>query len=75
MASLLTSRYQSQHGIVWFDTVLPESEETLTEVLKKHGYATAGFVANPLLRAEHGFDQGFDILRTLAVRKTPDRLR
>jgi arylsulfatase len=72
VASLLTSRFPSQHGIVWFDTVLSESEETLAEVLRKHGYATAGFVANPLLRAKYGFGQGFDVLRTLGARRGAD---
>jgi arylsulfatase A-like enzyme len=72
VASLWTSRFPSQHGIVWFDTVLSESEETLAEILREHGYTTAGFVANPLLRAKHGFDQGFDVLRTLGAQKGAD---
>jgi arylsulfatase A-like enzyme len=57
IASLLTSRWPSQHGIESFARVLAESEVTLPEVLHEHGYATGAFTANPLFR---GFQQGFD---------------
>ncbi|HJQ84159.1 MAG TPA: sulfatase [Candidatus Binatia bacterium] len=60
VASLLTSRYQSQHGISSVFAVLAERERTLPEILRKHGWATGGFSANPLLTAEQGFGQGFD---------------
>ena len=40
VASIFTSRYLSQHGIVGFDSVLAADETTLAEVLKRAGYAT-----------------------------------
>jgi len=69
VASLFTSRYQSQHGIVTFASVLADHELTLAEVLRERGYATAGFNANYLLPPKTGFGQGFEVYRTLAVPK------
>src|SRR5437870_9418618 len=43
VASLLCSRYWSQHGVGAFGSILSASEVTLPEVLRDHGYATAGF--------------------------------
>jgi len=60
IASLFTSRYQSQHRVTSFQSVLPDTELTLSEVLKQHGYATAAFSANFLVRGDLGFGQGFD---------------
>jgi len=40
---------------------LSEDAVTLAEVLRSRGYATAAFVANPWVRASHGFAQGFDV--------------
>src|SRR5215472_15579703 len=64
VASLMTSRYQSQHGITSFRAVLAADELTLAEVLQQHGYATGGFIANFLLSKELGFAQGFDRYQT-----------
>ncbi|NQZ99254.1 MAG: sulfatase [Myxococcales bacterium] len=60
MASLLLSQVGSHHGVVGFGSVLPEAAITLTEALRDHGYATAGFAANVLIEAGTGFEQGFD---------------
>jgi len=59
VASLLTSRYQSQHGITNVMTILPESESTLAEVFWLNGYLTAGFSANTGIAHERGFGQGY----------------
>jgi arylsulfatase A-like enzyme len=59
VASLFTSRFQSQHGIVTFSSVLAPAS-TLAESLRNRGYATGGFVANGLVGPEKGFDQGFE---------------
>ena len=59
VASLFTSRYQSQHGVTSFSSPLPAEEETLSEALRSHGYDNGAFVANFLLRANLGYDQGF----------------
>ncbi len=66
VASLFTSRFQSQHRVLWFDSVLDAEELTLAEVLGGHGYASGAFIANVLLRAGAGFDQGFAAYRTYA---------
>lgn len=60
VASLFTSRYQSQHGSIAFGSVLGDAEVTLAEILKERRYATAGFSANILVRPGVGFGQGFD---------------
>lgn len=59
VASLFTSRYQSEHGVTSFFSPLPPEEVTLAEVLHHHGYASGAFLANFLLRAQLGFGQGF----------------
>lgn len=33
----------------------------LAKTLKEHGYSTAGFTSNPLLGANVGYDQGFEV--------------
>jgi arylsulfatase A-like enzyme len=59
VASLLTSRYQSQHGVTNVMTVLQESESTLAEVFWLNGYGTAAFSANAGISIERGFSQGY----------------
>ena len=60
MASLWTSRYQSQHRVTVFSSVLADTERSLPAILREHGYITGGFSANSLLSAQLGFGQGFD---------------
>ena len=71
VASLFTSRFQSQHQVISFGSKLDASEETLAELLQARGYATAGFVANILLNQNNGFAQGFDFWKNV-VRPDPD---
>jgi arylsulfatase len=71
VASLFTSRFQSQHHVISFGSKLDASEETLAELLQARGYATAGFVANILLQQKNGFGQGFDFWKNI-VRPDPD---
>ncbi|MDE0896285.1 MAG: sulfatase-like hydrolase/transferase [Planctomycetota bacterium] len=73
-ASLMTSTYPFQHGVVdGFDwnasdeenvgeTVnrIPASVETLPEMMQGFGYKTYGVSANVLVGFEMGFDRGFD---------------
>ncbi len=61
VASLFTSRWQSQHGVVNIFSVLPDHERTLAEALRDRGYVTAGFLATRSLPAASGFGQGFDV--------------
>jgi len=60
VASLFTSRHQSQHGITTFSSLLRPEEVTLAEILAERGYATGGFSANWLIRGKAGYGQGFD---------------
>ena len=72
VASIITSRYQSQHGVVTFESVLADSELTLPEVLKQHGYATGFFSANGLISRKMGFAQGYDVFRSILVKATDE---
>jgi arylsulfatase A-like enzyme len=64
VASLLTSRYPTQHHVVNFFSRVPEAEVTLAERLQQAGWVAGGFSANPNLRTDRGFAQGFDELWT-----------
>lgn len=61
VASLLSSMYPEAHGVRGAKAVLPESIETLPEVLKRHGYQTFAIHGNLWLEQRFGFDQGFDV--------------
>jgi arylsulfatase A-like enzyme/Flp pilus assembly protein TadD len=59
--SLLTGRNPQGHGVLDnFASRLPESEETLAEALRAHGFATGGFVGAFVLDSRWGIAQGFD---------------
>ncbi len=65
--SILTSLYPSFHkldrsGPVG-DSRLDESEPTLPEVLKEHGYTSVGFVTHLYLSPKRGYNRGFDLYR------------
>lgn len=62
VASYFTSRYPTQHRVTTLTSRLPESEVTLAERLHEHGWLCGGFSANPNLRTDLGFGQGFDQL-------------
>jgi arylsulfatase A-like enzyme len=61
VASLFTSRWESQHGVVHLFSVLSDRERTLAEALRERGFATAGFLATRSLPLASGFGQGFDV--------------
>jgi arylsulfatase len=62
IASILTARYPSYHGVTQFaSTVLPNDARTLAEELLTAGYATAAFVCNPVLSRARNLQQGFEI--------------
>jgi arylsulfatase A-like enzyme len=71
--SLITSLYPPQFRITRNDGVngnqscttlrLPEAVLTLAEVLRGHGYETAGFSDGILVSDYYGFAQGFDTFR------------
>jgi arylsulfatase A-like enzyme len=61
VASLFTSRWQSQTGVLNLFSVLPDRERTLAEALHDRGFATAGFLATRSIPGAAGFGQGFDV--------------
>jgi arylsulfatase A-like enzyme len=63
VASILTSLYQSMHGMILERHVLPESLTTLADILRENGYVTSAYVANPLILAKYNYDQGFDFFQ------------
>jgi arylsulfatase A-like enzyme len=58
--SMLTSLYPREHGALNNAQSLPDSSETLTELLGEAGYRTGGFVGVTLLGPASGAGQGFD---------------
>ena len=59
-ASLFTGLYPASHGIVTPFDPLDPSLQTMASMLKKRGYQTVGFSANPQVSAAFGFHNGFD---------------
>ncbi len=60
IASLMTGRPVSDHRVEDRTTQLGAELTTLAEVFHGAGRPTAAFVANPVVRSEYGYDQGFD---------------
>lgn len=60
--TILTGLYPSRHGALYHGSSLhlPEGERTLAEAFQQRGWVTAGFVANPNVKAVFDFDRGFD---------------
>ncbi len=72
VASLLTGRYPTEHGVERLQTIIHENTVTLPEALKGAGYATAAFSANvAVVIASAGFAQGFDSFEVLEVPLAP----
>ncbi len=61
MASILSSRYPSEHGLYRMQQRMSEDTVTWPEVLRANGLFTAGFSANIVMGDTlSGFAQGFD---------------
>lgn len=75
IGSILTGLYPDVHGAQDRNSSLPGHLDTLAELLRAHGYATAAVVANPNVGSFYGFDQGFDTYLQLFERRTPGRIR
>jgi arylsulfatase len=74
IASLLTSRYPSSHGVSQFaSTALADDARTLAEEFGDGGYATAAFISNPVLQRERNLDQGFEIYDAQMTRRERNR--
>ena len=59
LSSLVTSRYPVSLGINSNVPPLPPEATTVAEMFADNGYVTGGFVAQFLLSAHYGFNQGF----------------
>jgi len=79
--SLLTGEPEVVHGVDTDQQSLDASVPTLAELLKRHGYRTAGVFSGPYLEPHWGFGRGFDRYRAAYGRKVAaaselaDRLR
>lgn len=62
-ASLFTSTYSSQHGLVR-DERLADSLPTLAELLRARGFRTAAFAEGGYVNARHGFARGFETFQS-----------
>ena len=72
IASLLTSRYPSAHGVDdSAASFLPGEFVTLAEELRRAGYATAAFVGSPELNRSRNLQQGFDLYDDQISRPAP----
>lgn len=60
-AALFTGLYDSAHGLVDNGQRMADAHVTLAEVLRDHGYHTAGFFGAPYLHPTFGLGQGFDV--------------
>ncbi len=57
VASILTGKFPSGHGLTGLDAKLPSGARSIAQRLKAAGYSTAGVVSNKLIG---GFSKGFD---------------
>jgi arylsulfatase A-like enzyme len=74
VASLLTSRYPSQHGVVHAHVnALAPRERTLAEALDAVGYDTGAIVSNPALTPTRGLGQGFRVYDAETTRRERNR--
>ena len=68
-ASLMTSRYPTSHGLLFWTKKLPKEVETIAENLKADGYDTASF--SPLaMGTGNGLNQGFDHVTEIGMHWT-----
>jgi arylsulfatase A-like enzyme len=61
MMSIMTGRPSQAHGVDQHDRALSTEIETLAEGFAALGYRTAAFVPEVTLRAEFGFERGFEL--------------
>lgn len=58
--TLFTAKAPEEHRVVSFTAKLEDGVQTLTEIFRDSGYATAGIVVGPLLRERYGYARGFE---------------
>jgi arylsulfatase A-like enzyme len=60
MASVMTGLFSTEHGLQLPWLRLPDSQLTMAEVFRDHGYKTGAVVGIFSLDSAYGLDQGFD---------------
>ena len=73
-ASFFTGLYPSEHGCESGHPFLDDKYETLAEALRRRGYTTLGFSANPWICHATGLDQGFDRFIQVRLRFEKSRM-
>ena len=58
--SIFTGLFPHEHGVFPPDSILPETIESVTQVLKRGGFRTAGHTEGGFVAGRFGFDRGFD---------------
>lgn len=60
--SMFTGLIPPTHGVHYnLKMALPDSQLTLTEILKENGYTTYGIISAAVLTKQFGINQGFDV--------------
>lgn len=59
-ATLLSGLYPSTHGARNVENSMAGEAETMAEVFRQNGYATAALISNPVLKRSYNIHQGFD---------------
>lgn len=65
LASILTANHPSSIGVTGMNDAIIPNIMTAAEILKKEGFYTVAFIANPYAGRENGFAQGFDEYHTI----------
>lgn len=60
ITTILTGIYPLSHNVMLNGMVVPDSLDTMAEIMKEAGYATAAVVANWAIDSRYGTAQGFD---------------
>jgi len=75
VAGILTGLYPHRSGVVYNMHILPKTVPTLASILRENGFATAAWVANPVVRADFGFGRGFEDFEFLRRRPPQHKAR
>ena len=59
-ASIFTSRYPRNHGVLKNGWILSDTFQTIAEILKSNGYTTSAIISSFVLSSQFGYSQGFD---------------
>lgn len=74
IASILTSKMPSYHGVTELGIKLSDAQVTLAERLRDAGYATAGIVSHTIMKRKSGYAQGFDHYLQLNRKGNPHKV-